>query len=178
MKIFLDAGYYVGKALEYYAPFMDDTWTVYAFEPNEELPVEASFKKFPFKVNWIKKGVWIADGDIGFKLGGRNDASFISHMHPESQDREIVIKCIDFSKFVADLPEDANIVCSMDIECAEYPVLRKMLKDGTAKRLKLLDIEFHHRLTHQTENEATTSLLRRELEAEGVLVKLKIPLGD
>lgn len=170
-KYFLDCGYYTGKALEYYAPFLDDSWTVYVFEPNEELDVGESLKRFPFKVNWVKKAIWTEDGEVKFRLGNRNDASHID-MIRDSVDRLITVPSIDFSKFIAELP-DATIVCSMDIEGSEYPVLRKMLTDGTAKRIALLDIEFHHRLL-ENEDEASSSLLRRELEREGILVKLKL----
>lgn len=173
MKIFIDAGFYVGKALEYYAPFLDDSWKVYVFEPNPEIDVEAQLERFPFKVEWIKKAVWTEDGEVEFRLGGRNDASHIDTIRA-STDRKITVPSIDFSKFLAELP-DATIVCSMDIEGAEYPVLRKMLAEGTASRLSLLDIEFHARLL-TNEDGATSSTLRQQLEAEGVLVKLKLEL--
>lgn len=174
MKIFIDVGYYVGKALDYYAPLMDETWKVYVFEPNTELDVEESVKRFPFQVDWIKKAVWTEDGEVEFRLGGRNDASHIDSIRA-STDRKITVPCLDFSKFVAELPEDAIIVCSFDGEGAEFPVLRKMLAEKTAQRISLLDIEFHHRLL-ATEDEASASLLRRELEGEGVLVKLKLEI--
>lgn len=173
-KIFIDAGYYQGKALEYYAPFMDETWTVYAFEPNEELPVEESVKRFPFKVQWIKKAVWTEDGYVDFRLTGREDASHIDSIRT-STDKKITVPCIDFSKFVAELPEDATIVCSFDAEGAEFPIFRKMLKEGTIKRMSLIDVEFHHRLL-LNEDDASASLLRRQIEGEGVLVKLKLGL--
>lgn len=175
MKIFIDAGYYVGKALEYYAPFLDNTWMVYAFEPNEELNVEETMKAFPFKVNWIKKAVWIQEGKMNFKLGERNDSSHLEAVRGSDNTPTITVDCIDFSEFIAELPEDSTIIVSMDIEGAEYPVLRKMIKDQTVKRIKLLDLEFHHRLL-TGEDEASSSLLRRELEGEGVLVKLKLEL--
>lgn len=174
MKIFIDVGYYVGKALDYYAPLMDDSWTVYVFEPNEELDVEESIKRFPFKVNWIKKAVWTEDGEVEFRLGARNDASHIDSIRA-STDRKITVPCIDFSKFVAELPSDATIVCSFDGEGAEFPVFRKMIKDRTIQRIALLDVEFHHRLL-ETEDAASASTLRRELEGEGVLVKLKLEM--
>lgn len=173
-KVFLDVGYYVGKALDYYAPLMDETWDVYVFEPNLELDVEESLKRFPFRATWVKAAAWTHDGEVEFRLGGRNDASHIDSIR-DSTDRKVTVPCIDFSKFVRELPEDATIVCSFDGEGAEYPVLRKMLEDGTAKRLALLDIEFHHRLL-VGEDEASSSLLRRTLEAEGILVKLKLEL--
>lgn len=174
MKIFIDAGYYVGKALEYYAPFLDDSWTVYAFEPNEELAVEESFKRFPFTITWIKAAAWTEDGEVEFRLGGRNDASHIDTIRA-STDRKITVPCIDFSKFIAELQEGSTIVCSMDIEGAEFPVLRKMLDEHTANRISLLDIEFHHRLLTTADN-STSSSLRSELEREGILVKLKLEL--
>lgn len=173
-KIFIDVGYYVGKALDYYAPLMDETWEVYVFEPNLELDVEESLKRFPFKAKWIKAVAWTEDGEVEFRLGGRNDASHIDTIR-DSTDRKITVPSIDFSKFVKELPEDATIVCSFDGEGAEYPVLRKMLEEGTAQRISLLDIEFHHRLLIG-EDEATSSTLRRALEGEGILVKLKLEL--
>lgn len=174
MKIFLDCGYYVGKALDYYAPLMDDTWQVYVFEPNVNLDVEASLKRFPFKAKWVKKAVWTEDGEVDFRLTGREDAAHIDSIRA-STDRKVTVPCIDFSKFVAKLPKDATIVCSFDAEGAEFPVLRKMIKDGTAQRLSLLDIEFHHRLLLE-EDSATASTLRQQLEGLGVLVKLKLEI--
>lgn len=171
-KTFIDAGYYVGRALDYYAPLMDETWKVYAFEPNSDLKLDAS--RFPFKVEFIKKAVWIEDGELDFVLGGRDDASYISEIHHEAVP-EVAIKvpCIDFSRFVRELPEGV-IVCSMDAEGAEFPVLQKMLDEGTASRLALLDIEFHHRITGRDTQEA--SQLRIALESAGVMVKTKVDL--
>lgn len=173
-RIFIDVGYYAGKALDYYAPLMDDSWTVYVFEPNINLDVLESVKRFPFAVKWIPKAVWTEDGEIEFRLTGRNDASHIDSIR-ESTDRKVTVPCVDFSKFVANLPEDVTIICSFDGEGAEFPVLRKMLEDKTAQRISLLDIEFHHRLL-SNEDAASASLLRRELEGEGVLVKLKLEI--
>lgn len=174
MKIFLDVGYYAGKALDYYAPLMDESWTVYVFEPNTNINVEETLKRFPFKAKWIKKAVWTKNGKVNFRLTGRNDASHIDSIR-KSEDPMITVPCIDFSKFVADLPKDATIVCSFDGEGAEFPVLRKMIKDKTIERISLLDIEFHHRLL-MDEDEASASLLRREVEGHGTLVKLKLEM--
>lgn len=173
MKIFIDCGYYIGKALDYYAPLMDDTWLVYVFEPNENLDVEESLKRFPFQIIWVRKAVWTEDGEVDFRLQGRVDASHIDSIR-HSVDPVVTVPCIDFSKFLKELPE-ATIVCSMDIEGAEFPVLRKMLDEGTAQRISVLDIEFHHRLLENPDSNLASSL-RQELEANGVLVKLKLEL--
>jgi FkbM family methyltransferase len=174
MKIFIDAGYYAGRALDYYAPFLDDSWRVVVFEPNTKLDVEESLKRFPFKTEWIKKAVWTKDGEVGFRLAGRNDASHIDNIR-DSVDETITVPSIDFSKFIAELPEEATVCISMDIEGAEYPVMRKMLEDGTAGNITLLDIEFHHRLI-LSEDAATSATLRQAFEGLGVLVKLKLEL--
>lgn len=174
MKIFIDVGFYIGKALDYYAPLMDETWTVYAFEPNTELRVAESMERFPFEITWIPAAAWTEDGEVDFRLTSREDASHIDSVRP-SIDKKITVPCIDFSRFVKELPEDATIVCSFDGEGAEFPVLRKMLDEKTAQRISLLDIEFHHRLLPD-QDAAAASLLRRELEREGILVKLKLEM--
>ena len=174
MKIFIDAGYYRGKAMEYYAPFLDDSWTIYAFEPNTTLPVEESLSRFPFKVEWIKKAAWIDDGEKEFVLTSRNDASHLSAVRT-GVDEKITVPTMNFSKFIKDLPKDATICISMDIEGSEYPVLRKMIKDGTINKVALLDIEFHHRLI-PGEDDDTSSTLRQAVEGLGTLVKLKLEI--
>lgn len=175
MKYFLDCGYYVGRALQYYAPFLDDSWNVIVFEPNHKIDVLSSLERFPFPVQWVDKAVWTEDGEVEFRLQGRDDSSHIDSIRL-SVDPKITVPCMDFSKFIADLPEYATICCSFDIEGAEFPVMRKMLEDGTAKRLALLDVEFHHRLFPEKEDAATASTLRRAFEGEGVMVKLKLEL--
>lgn len=172
MKVFIDAGFYAGKALDYYAPFIDDSWDVYAFEPNLRLNALQVAEKYPFEVRLVKKAIWVEDGAVEFRLDAREDASRLEAVRTSDQER-FTVQAIDFSSFISKFPEDAIIVCSMDIEGAEYPVLRKMLADKTAQRITLLDIEFHDRLLTE-EDEASSSALRRALEGEGVLVKLKI----
>lgn len=171
-KYFIDCGFYVGKALDYYAPLMDESWKVVAFEPNQELWDMDKLRKYPFPMTLMSEAVWIEDTFLDFAIGKRDDASHIKDIRP-TQDETINVKAIDFSRFISELPEDSTIVVSMDCEGAEFPVLRKMLRDGTAKMMDLLDVEFHHRII-EGESEATASLLRQALEAEGVLVKLKI----
>lgn len=88
----------------------------------------------------------------------------------------IEVPCIDFSKFVtvaawATLHPNAHhsigitepeIYCKMDIEGAEFAVLRKMLKDGSINFIKKLWVEFHERYI-PGENRQTKAALIREL---------------
>ena len=50
------------------------------------------------------------------------------------------------SWIMAHTSEQDHIIAKMDIEGAEFPVLQKMLVNGSACRLKKLFIEFHSRL--------------------------------
>lgn len=162
MKVFLDCGYYVGQVHKYYP----QNWKTYAWEANPKLEVP----------DWVeRKAVWVADGRVKFQLGGRNDASSIVGTTGHGTPELVTVPSFDFSKFVADLPESEAIVCSMDIEGAEFPVLRKMIVDGSAKRLTLLDVEFHHRIMVDETPESAEEIIR-ELENMGVIVRLKVEL--
>lgn len=160
--IFIDAGYYYGAATELMLP--DDDWTVYAFESNPELEVP----------DWVRlEAAWIEDGQIDFKINrDRNDASTINAGVGKYD--IIKVPCIDFSKFVLDLPED-TIICSLDIEGAEFKVLEKMLKDHSIDKITVLDVEFHHRLMNDYEAKDAKRLIKR-IRARGVIVMLKVPL--
>jgi hypothetical protein len=60
-------------------------------------------------------------------------------------DSKIRVECFDFSKWLENnFSIDDYIICKMDIEGAEFEVLKKCIADGTLKLLDMLDIEFHH----------------------------------
>lgn len=175
--IFLDCGFYDGVALEMAIDqgMVTEDWTVYAFEPNKELPVEETMKRFPMKINWIPGAVWIHDGAVPFWISERENASFIEGTSYSGAPRnKIEVPCIDFSKFVSELP-DEYIACSMDIEGSEFAVLEKMIEDDTAYRLNFLDIEFHHRFMQDYDAEAARYLIKTLREC-GVEVILRMRL--
>lgn len=170
MKIFLDCGQFDGVAIRQYC--VDDSWTIYSFEP-EPQPAAHTEDLPPHKL--IKKAVWTKDGRVSFSLDPNKQASHITGVAGADYENRMNVPAIDFSKFVAELPE-ATIVCSMDIEGAEFPVLRKMIADGTAQRIKVLDVEFHHRMMTD-ENDDSARKLMQELSDLGVIVRLKIVLN-
>lgn len=167
-KYFLDCGHYMGATLERYrsAGIIDDEWTVYAFEPNPELVIDGKEG-----IILIRKAVWIEDTQVWFTTEGRHDAAKIA------EGGELKVPAFDFSEFVAKLPDDALIICSMDIEGAEFPVLAKMLIDGTADRLAGLEIEFHHRLPDVDYTAEDAQNLIDELVKRGVRINLKVELN-
>lgn len=170
-RIFLDCGQFDGVAIRQYC--VDDSWQIYSFEP-EPQPAINTEDLPPHEL--IEKAVWIEDGEVSFSLDPNKQASHITGVAGTDFENKMVVPCIDFSRFVAELPEDATIVCSFDIEGSEFAVLRKMIADGTAQRISVLDIEFHHRMMND-ENDETARQLVQELSELGVIVRLKIVLN-
>ncbi len=178
MNIFLDCGFYAGVALKIYMEkgVVDETWKIYAFECSPEINSQEVADSFPMPIELSDAAVWIKDGEVPFWISARNNASHVDETSSSARDHQITVPSIDFSKFVANLPDDAYIICSMDIEGSEFPVLEKMLQDGTAKKIRILDVEFHHRFMMPEYNAEVAQDIIDRLEEQGVLVTLKIPL--
>lgn len=175
--IFIDCGFYVGNALKIYMEkgIVDESWTVYAFEPSPELEVEKRIEDFfpGMNIQLIKKAVWTKDGSVSFQIGGRNDASSIKGTSGHGDPRIITVPSMDFSKFVSEL--DGFIICSMDIEGAEFSVLEKMLTEDTISKIDLLDVEFHHRLMLEKDQDDAQKIIDQLITKTAV--KLKVGLN-
>jgi FkbM family methyltransferase len=174
--IYIDCGFYDGTTLKRYidSGLVDESWTVYAFEPNPDLDIKTYLQSIPLKFKVLKKAVWIKDGRIKFSVSKRENSSSVVGTVVHAPDHEVTVGCIDFSKFVGNLPED-YIICSMDIEGAEFPVLEKMLLDGTIDKINLLDIEFHHRFLTKDTIDKSRELID-EIKKRDVFIRLKVPL--
>lgn len=169
-RIFLDCGQFDGVAIRQYC--VDDSWKIYSFEP--EVQPDVNLEDLP-PYTLLEYAVWTEDGEVEFLLDPRKQASHIAGIAGTEYEDSMLVPSMDFSRFVKELPE-AEIICSMDIEGAEFPVLRKMIADGTASRIKVLDIEFHHRMMNDEDDNSARKLIQ-ELSALGVVVRLKIVLN-
>lgn len=173
--IYLDCGFYAGGALKKYMDkgLVDENTTIYAFEPNPDFDFDESVKKYPVKIKKIKKACWIRNGKVGFMASGYDSAAHIKGTTSTAEAKRLNVPAINFSKFVEDLP-DEPIICSMDIEGAEFAVLEKMLEDDTIDKIDILDIEFHHRFMASKESFDAEELLIKLMERTAV--RLKVPL--
>lgn len=148
---------------------VDDSWTIYAFEPDpqplDDLP----------PLTLMKSAVWIEYGAVKFSVDPQKQASHIKDVAGTDYETVVSVPSVDFSDFVRGLPETI-VVCSMDIEGSEFAVLRKMIKENTAQRINVLDIEFHHRMMSDEDDNSARQLMQ-ELSALGVIVRLKIVLN-
>lgn len=172
-KIYIDCGFYAGVALKLLveAGRIDKTWTVYAFEPSPII-IEAGYHdNLPIPVNFIQKAVWIENGEVPFWESKRQNANHIADTSSDSEEKKVMVPSIDFSDFMRNLP-DAYIICSMDIEGAEFAVLEKMIKECTIDKIDELDVEFHHRLMADYDDTHARKIIK-QLNKHGVTVRLK-----
>lgn len=167
MKIFLDVGRFDGVAIKQYC--VDDSWTIYSFDIDPQ-PV-ANLPEHTL----IEKAAWIRDEEVEISLDPLKQASHITGIAGTEYPNTKKIQAIDFSWFVSELPPADVIVCSFDAEGSEFPVLRKMIKDGTIDMISVLDVEFHHRIMNSEETEDARKLIQ-QISDLGVIVRLKVVL--
>ena len=164
-NIFLDCGTHMCEGLIdfYNRGIIDDSFEIYTFEANPECNVEERIKQIPLNITAYNKAVWVEDGVVKFnqehhkkyQTGSPTDgysdkdgwASSVDGLgfHYPGYEEPIEIPSVDFNNFVKNLPEDSYIICKMDIEGSEFPVLRKMIQEATISKISKIYIEFHER---------------------------------
>jgi FkbM family methyltransferase len=144
--VFIDGGAHLGEtvlAFEKSTLFTKHPWSIVSFEPNPELvPL---IPKRP-ELTLHEEAIWTKDEDLDFRfaeevtLGGSVVASVVKVPHMKT----VKVHAIDFSQWLArTYRKDDVVYLKFDIEGAEYPVLHKMLRDGTMALIDRLYIEFH-----------------------------------
>lgn len=178
-KIFLDCGYHLGEGLNEFTNILgiDKSWDVYAFEANPHCDIKNKIIQHPFEIKAFNKAVWVENSFISFncehqnstnspktnstsKLDGWGSAITIIESSHTYED-QIQVECIDFSELVKSLGEN-EIYCKMDIEGAEFEILRKMLKDNTLSLIKEIWVEWHD-MDLQNESLKTREILIEEI---------------
>lgn len=188
-KIFIDAGFHQGAALREFAQtlgVLDGTWRVICLEPNP-----ACFFYFPIglPITVLPVAAWTETGSVDFRqedrvtsgsgspvgdpdnrMDGWGSTTVAENQHaglgPAMQ-----VPCVDFSDLIRreKLNDDDQLVVKLDIEGAEYPVLRHLLAHDTARLIDRLHVEFHPPLI-PSETRQSTAALVAELKEQGVQV--------
>jgi FkbM family methyltransferase len=170
-NVFLDCGTHLCQGLlEFYEnKIIDSSYKIYTFEANQ-ITYGYAFhrtKQIPLDITIYNAAVWVENGFILFSQEMQGDNN------PIGQGSSIVgigfehknllppqpILSIDFSKFIEMLPEDSNIICKMDIEGAEFSVLRHLINEGTINRLNKIYVEFHERFMKDESKESKLELI-------------------
>jgi FkbM family methyltransferase len=120
---------------------------LYGFDPWPGL-VEGEFDIAGTRVVLARRAAWIEDGEIEFARVPRFRAWNSTVMRAKNSRGEwsgsgeiIRVPCFDFSSWLRKLPE--RPIVKMDIEGAEFPVLERMLEDGTDALVTELLVEWH-----------------------------------
>ena len=180
-NIFLDCGTHLCEGLVqfYNSGIIDDTYEIHTFEPNPACNADKLVTQLPLNINFYNKAVWIEDDFIYFNqenwqnaegnlsLDGTMSSIAGVGINPPNGKTKIKVPSVDFSRFVSELPDDSNIICKMDIEGAEFSVLRKMIKEKSILKINKIFIEFHERFT-DNESELTVSELMKQISDMGV----------
>jgi hypothetical protein len=188
-NIFLDCGTHLCEGLInfYNKGIINDTFKIHTFEANPACNIEERIKQIPLNITPYNKAVWIEDGYIYFNQenhqksrtgsptdgysdidGWGSSVDGIGFNHA-GYDTKVKVPSINFSRFISELPEDANIICKMDIEGSEFQVLRHLIKEQTIVKLKEIYIEFHERFM-PAESPETEQELVKQIENLGVKV--------
>lgn len=169
MNTFLDCGYFEGHTTKRYldSGLIDDSWDIFAFDPNPDLTINV----VP-DMKVIPQAMWLKNGHVKLEISGRRDSASISGTTGHTNPRVLEVVSLNFPRFISLLP-DGFIICSMDIEGAEFRILEAMLANDSIDRIGLLDIEFHHRFMNFYTPDHALDLLNR-IMARGVAVRLKV----
>lgn len=158
-KIFIDCGFHLGEGLSEFTNLLniDENWKVYIFEPNPACDIS---NKITSSLNIIAydKAVWVHSNGVVFNQenntisnspkinstsildGWGSCVNELSSSHTASN--QVFVETLDISNWITQF-SGSEIYCKMDIEGAEFKILRKMIEDGTISMFTELWVEWH-----------------------------------
>ena len=172
-------------------------WKIYCFEPNPDINLAS--ETLPSNVEFLQQAVWTENTTLKFRRSKRvyDYKKKLDNFGADSQPGELTsvgchidlddiieelavpevtdiveIPAIDFCEFLQNIPgatPDSSVIVKMDIECAEFEVLRAMLRRGAFKNITTLFVETHERFV-DGESKETVAALLSEIENLGVQV--------
>jgi FkbM family methyltransferase len=158
-KIFIDCGFHLGEGLTDFTNLLniDENWKVYIFEANPACDI---FNKITsnLNINVYDKAVWVHSDGVIFNQENNNVSnspkinstsildgwgSCIGELNSSHTiSNQVFVETIDMSNWITQF-SGCEIYCKMDIEGAEFKILRKMIKDGTISMFTELWVEWH-----------------------------------
>jgi len=147
MNVYIDIGCYDGDTVREFrnwGKMLHDDWEIYAFDPNPRF--QAKWNKMTNEhTHFERKAAHNYNGEVDFTLRPVN-APYGSTIMREKRDwgmgEVLTAKCFDFSQWIKRFADDFVIV-KFDAEGAEFPILNKMIDDGTYNIMDIALIEWH-----------------------------------
>lgn len=159
---FYDLGTHYGEGLRKVTAIhdIDNTWQIYTFEPNPTINVHHHLKDYPYNVNIIRKAAWTNYGTMRFNAQEQSGHGFGAGLDGYGSDGAHwyagLVPTVDIVHMIKAYGD--RCVVKMDIEGAEWPIIRKLCTDPQAMSLiDTLYIEWHG--NHGTDGEKKLMLL-------------------
>jgi len=161
-KVFIDCGANDGCSIELFRKHYPNAneYEIHSFEPNPLFKEKLQ----SLNVNYYEAAISTADGIHNFYLDQWYEKDVYTHfgstlMREKISKKgcpvqEIKVQGIDFSKWILNnFSINDYIVLKMDVEGAEYVILKKMINDGSLDYINVIYIEFHGRkfIIHEQE---------------------------
>lgn len=151
-NLYLDLGANHGVTIQEFRKDNPDFF-VFGFEPTPRLAekLRKAHADTLSQTHIMEYAVWIADGVLDFYMGKESDHSSTLLKDKKTvpvwevdYDRPVKVQSIDFDRWLRENTSDHDhIVMKMDIEGAEYKVLRRMIDTGSIKRINEARVEWH-----------------------------------
>lgn len=174
-RVFCDLGYNRGQGLADFVHRLqiDETWKVHCFEPTPSLwpgMVEyfVSGTGAMIPINNHRVAAWTEDCELEFKIDtieqGVGSTLLLNSQMGGLTGESVEVAAICFTEWLeANTAVTDEVFIKMDIEGAEFPVLRKMLENPDIfGRIDKMWIEFHQRFIPE-ESDLTVANLLDEL---------------
>lgn len=149
VSIVVDLGCYPHRHEISIEPLIDryQPEVLYGFDPWPRL-VEGEFELEGTRVVLQRKAAWIEEGEIEFaRVRGLRgwDSTVMRDKNTRNEwsrpDAIIRVDCFDVSSWLRGLPEPP--IVKLDVEGAEFPILEKLVDDGTDALVAELLVEWH-----------------------------------
>lgn len=140
---------------------------IHAFEPNPNMAKQLTdlADQYP-NVTFHNEAAWIEDTELEFAVDTTDSPLGSTLMKGKAaiwdNFNHVTVKAFDFSKWLKDnFHEHDLVIVKMDIEGAEFPVLEKMIKDGTITIPEHLCVEFHPNKVREYTTDHKNDLIER-----------------
>tara|TARA_A100001201_G_C4087399_1_gene200967 strand:+ start:283 stop:903 length:621 start_codon:yes stop_codon:yes gene_type:complete len=144
-KIFIDGGANKGQSTESFLREWPNSeeFEVFMFEPNSKSP-----KIYGDKTTLIKKAIWIYDGQIQFhekNPSSEGNTLLMEKVYLENKIyRTKTVDCISLSDWIkSNFSKEDYIILKLDIEGAEYEVMRHLEENNIFDFVNIFFCEIH-----------------------------------
>ena len=143
-KVLVDIGSNVGDTIRLLKKKSGPFDAIYAFEPN---PYHSALYDDCPDVLLSTSAMWTYNGKVKFNI--YNDPHMACsglYKRTNMEAEEIEVECLDFSEWLKNnLDPDDYIVLKMDVEGAEFKILKHAINNGGIENVNELYVEHHKR---------------------------------